>query len=147
MADELYPVFDIPDIDEQEEAQEQTLKAGPLFDYETGDFVMDGQNRVVYVDGRDNYMLWCLKTLNTQLGACDSYPGYGIDVEGATDQPTREAVQSAMERTIIEALMENPVTQHVRDFAFSWDANELYITFVIEPTNWDAFDINMTVVT
>lgn len=147
MANRLFPVFDIPDLDEDNANQAEEMKAGPLFDYELGDFVLDGQNRVVYVDGKDNYMLWCLKTLNTQLGACASYSGYGIDIEGATDQPTREAVQSAMQRTITEALMENDATERVHMFTFDWEASELYISFVIEPKNWEAFDVNMSVVT
>lgn len=145
MADELYPVFDIPDDDEEEEEQEQGMKAGPLFDYEIGDFVLDGQNRVIFVDGRDNYMLWCLKALNTQLGACDAYPEFGIDYEDATNQPDREAVESNLERTIIEALMENPATEKVSDFVFDWESDDLYVTFVVQPYNWDSFDLYMNV--
>ena len=147
MAKDLYPVFDIPDLDESEQEETEALKAGPLFDYEIGDFVLDGQNRVVYVDGRDNYMLWCLKALRTQLGACGAYEGFGIDFDGAQDQATREAVQSAMERTITEALMENEATDSVHDFVFDWDGSELYIMFAIEPKEWEAFDIRMSVVT
>ena len=147
MADTLYPVFDIPDLEEDEDEQTEELKAGPLFDYDLGDFVLDGQNRVVFVDGRDNYMLWVQKALSTQLGAYEAYPGFGIDFDGAQDQPTREAVQSEMERTITEALMENPATDRVREFIFDWDGSELYITFVVEPKNWEAFDVNMSVAT
>lgn len=147
MADSLYPVFSIPELDEGEQEEAEEMKAGPLFDYELGDFVLDGQNRVVFVDGRDNFMLWCLKALNTQLGACGAYEGFGIDFDGAQEEPTRDAVQSAMERTITEALTENPATERVRDFSFDWNGSELYIEFVIEPKNWEAFDVNMTVVT
>lgn len=146
MANELYPVFDIPDVDEEEEEQAREMKAGPLFDYEIGDFVLDGQNRVIYVNGRDNYMLWCLKALKTQLGACKAYPYFGIDYEDATNQPDRAAVESNIERTIIEALMENPITEKVSNFVFDWDSDELYVTFVVQPYNWDSFDIYMNVV-
>lgn len=146
MAEQLYPVFDIPDIEEADTEEQEQLKAAPLFDYETGDFVLDGQNRVMYVDGRDSYMLWVLKALNTQMGACDSYLGFGIDAEEAMNQPTREAVQATLERTIIEALMANPATESVTEFEFLWEANVLYTSFVVKPREWDAFDINMHVV-
>jgi len=142
----LYPVFDIPDIDESEVEQQPVMKAVPLFDYEAGDFVLDGQNRVVYVDGRDGYILWVLKTLNTQLGACDSYLGYGVDFEDAMQQPDRETVQATLERYITEALMINPATESVDDFNFTWEASTLYCTFIVKPYNLEAFDINMNLV-
>lgn len=147
MAQTLYPVFSIPDIDVSSAEQAQVMKAGPLFDYDLGDFVLDGQNRVVYVDGSDSYTLWVLKTLNTQYGACDAYPDYGIDSEEAMAQPDREAVQSALERTITEALSENPATERVSDFSFTWEGSDLNVRFIVKPHEWDALDINMKVVT
>lgn len=146
MAQSLYPVFSIPDLDVSSAEQAKVLKAGPLFDFTTGDFVLDGQNRVVYVDGSDSYTLWVLKTLNTQYAACAAYPDYGIDAEEAMQQPDREAVQSALERTITEALSENPATERVSDFSFTWEGSDLNVRFVIKPYEWDALDINMKVV-
>ena len=147
MAQKLYPVFDFPDIDETEtEQEEETFKAGPLFDFNLGDFALDGQNRVVYVDGKDLFMLWVVKTLQTQVGAYRSYYNYGIDQEEAMDQPDREAVESALERTIIEALKQNPQTEEVDNFFFSWKGSTLYATFMVTPKNWEAFDVNMRLV-
>ena len=147
MADLLYPVFDIPDIDEDDDdTEEEALKAGPLFDFEIGDFALDGQNRVVFVNGRDLFMLWVVKALQTQVGAYRSYYNFGIDHEGAEFQPDREAVESALERTISEMLMTNPQIEEVDSFTFSWKASNLYASFVVTPKNWDAFDVNMTLV-
>lgn len=147
MANQLYPVFDIPNIDPTDAYDDQqVMKAGPLFDFELGDFAVDGQNRVIFVDGRDLYMLWVVKTLQTQLGAYRSYYGYGIDQEEAQDQPNREAVQSALERTIGEALMRNPQTQQVDSFTFRWEGGNLFSTFIVTPRDWDAFDVNMNLV-
>jgi len=146
MADSLYPVFDIPDIDEDDDQEEEELKAGPLFDFEIGDFALDGQNRVVFVDGNDLFMLWVVKALQTQVGAYRSYYYFGIDQEGAEDQPDREAVESALERTISEMLMTNPQVEDVDNFIFSWEGSNLYVTFIVTPKNWDAFDVNMALV-
>ena len=149
MADQLYPVFDIPDLyedDAETEADTQELKAGPLFDFTTGDFALDGQNRVIFVDGRDLFMIWVVKALQTQVGAYRSYYNFGIDREGSEDQPDWEAVKSALERTIIEALTANPQVEEVGDFIFDWEGSSLYATFLVTPKNWDAFDVNMQLV-
>lgn len=147
MADLLYPVFDIPDIyEDDEDTEEEELKAGPLFDFEIGDFALDGQNRVVYVDGNDLFMLWVVKALQTQLGAYRSYYEFGVDREDAEDQPDREAVESALERTIIEALTMNPQVEDVDDFVFDWEGSSLYATFIVTPKDWDAFDVSMELV-
>ena len=146
MADLLYPVFDIPDIDEDDADVEEEFKAGPLFDFDIGDFVLDGQKNVVYVNGRDLFMLWVIKTLQTQVGAYRSYYSFGIDREGSEFQPDREAVESALERTIVEALSQNPQVEEVDSFTFSWESSSLYVTFIVTPKNWDAFDVNMALV-
>ena len=147
MANQLYPVFDIPVMNGANTGNEENvMKAGPLFDFEIGDFAVDGQNRVIYVDGQDLYMLWVVKTLQTQLGAYRSYYGYGIDMEEAEDQPNRQAVESALERTIGEALMRNPQTQQVDSFEFTWEGSTLNATFIVTPRDWEAFDVNMNLV-
>jgi len=147
MANQLFPTFDVPAAWYEEAEDEQALKSGPLFDYDTGDFVRDGANRVIMVDGRDNYILWCLKMLKTQRWACDAYyDDTGVDAEGAMQKPSRKAIQSAFERTITEALLEHPCTERVYGFDYDWSADELGITFIIKPRNWDAFDVNMNVV-
>lgn len=149
MADsnQLYPVFDIPDTTDTvtQESGREFLPA-PLFDYEKGDFVRDGANRVVMVDGRDAYRTWAQKILKTQVGACLSYIGTGIDIEGALKAPTHEAVQSMLERTISEALLSNPCTERVYNFSFAWDADVITVRFTIQPKNWAAFDIEENIV-
>ena len=88
-----------------------------------------------------------LKTLQTQAGACQSYYGCGIDVEACLMEPTRDAVQSALERTISEALLSNPHVDRVYNFEYLWKGNELTTSFIIKPKSWEAFDVGMTVVT
>ena len=150
MADEnqLYPVFDITGFeDEESAAAEQDFKPAPLFDYEKGDFVRDGENRVVMVDGREAYKNWVRKVISTQVGSCLSYPDFGIDYEGAMQLETPEAVQSELEMTITEALTANPCTERVYDFGFEWDADFVTVSFTVQPKNWAAFDIEQNIVT
>ena len=146
MADQLYPVFDIPSTSDTTQETEQEFELSPLFDYEKGDFVRDGANRVVMVDGYDAYRAWAQKILKTQSGSCLSYMSTGIDVEGALNAPTRPAVQSALERTITEALMANTCTERVYDFSFAWEADAVNVKFTIQPRNWAAFDIEQNII-
>lgn len=148
MAEQLFPIFEIPSIvSKVQDTIDSYFWPGPLFDFTKGDFTLDGANRVVMVDGMDEYILWTLKTLKTQFGACSAYPEYGIDIEGALAEQQRPAVQSAFERTITEGLMRNPRTERVYSFEFGWEADELEISFIVKPKNLDAFDVNMSIMT
>lgn len=148
MAEQLFPVFEIPSIvQQQDDEKEQYFYPGPLFDFTTGDFALDGAHQFTMVDGLDEYMIWCLKTIKTQVGACASYPEYGIDIQGALSEPSHEAICSAFERTITEGLMRNPRTERVYDFEFIWSADTLAVLFIVKPKGLDAFDITMNVVT
>ena len=97
-------------------------------------------------DGYEAYKEWVLKVLKTQEGACLSYINTGIDQEGALAEVNREAVESAFERTITDALLRNVCTERVYDFEFSWDVNVLSISFNVKPKSWAAFDVLMNVV-
>lgn len=142
----LYPTFGIPTTGQKSEDVRQVFKPSPLFDYETGDFVRDGANRVVMVEGRDAYILWVLKVLKTQQGACLSYMDAGIDYESALAEVSREAVQSAFERAITDTLMCHPCTERIYNFEFDWDSDNIAIAFTVKPKAWAAFDAGMNVV-
>lgn len=146
MADSLYPVFEIPTLRPISTDEEQTFKPAPYFDFEKGDFVRDGANRVLIADGYEAYKTWVLKVLKTQQRACLSYMGTGIDQESSMAEPSREAVQTAFERTITDALLVNASTERVYDFDFTWNANVLNISFVVKPKAWAAFDVYLEVV-
>lgn len=146
MAQTLYPVFDVPSAETKSKDAEQSFKPAPLFDYDIGDFVRDGANRIVMVDGRDSYILWVLKALKTQQGACLSYMDFGINYEEALAETQREAVQASLERAISEALLRNPCTERVYDFVFEWDSDSLYAAFTVKPKSWAAFNIALNVV-
>lgn len=145
MAESLYPTFDIPSAEPANQQAERNMLPCPLFDFDTGDFVRDGANRVVMVDGRDAYILWVLKALKTQQSSCLGYLGYGVDHESALAESTREAMQSAFERSITEALLLHPCTERVFDFTFEWDSDTLYIGFTVKPYQWASFNVAMGV--
>ena len=141
MANELYPVFEIPTAAPKNASTTSAYKPAPCFDFERGDFVRDGANRVMMTDGREAYREWVLKMLNTPYGACRAYPRLGLDYEGATAEVSVKAAQATFERVITECLLQHPMTQRVRDFKFSVSGNELEISFVVQGKNLPAFPV------
>jgi len=143
MPQNLFPVFDVPSVTAEDieilDTQARYAPA-PMFDVETGDFVLDGANQTLYGSGYDAWVLWCTKTILTQRWAHLGYSSNaGIEAEEAFKEPDRHAQESAFERTITEALLADPVgrTLQVRDFVFSWLADSLNITCMVVGVDGD----------
>ena len=136
----LYPVFEMPELIEQQQTQpEPEYPESYLFDFEKGDFERDAAGRIAVADGHQAWVQWCVKTVLTERFAYLAYSrNYGVEIEEALKQPTRALVEMEIERTITEALMTDPRTKLVRDFAFRWHADELYVSFTAVPVIGDA---------
>ena len=131
----LYPVFEVPELVEQQQT-EPAPKYGKswLFDFAKGDFVVDGAGRVVQADGHTAWVQWCVKTVLTQRFAHVIYSfDYGTELEEALKQPSRKAVEAELERVITEALLVDPRTERVTDFAFEWDGDIVKVSFTVVP--------------
>jgi hypothetical protein len=131
----LYPVFEVPEIVEQQQT-EPAPEYGKswLFDFEKGDFVLDGTGRVVEADGHTAWVQWCVKTILTQRFAYVIYSSdYGTELEEAQKQPDRKAVEIELERAITEALLVDPRTEMVKDFVFEWEGDTVKVSFVAVP--------------
>lgn len=131
---ELFPTFEPPEL--VEESEEATPEYPPSwkFDFEKGDFLLDGAGRPVIADGHTAWIQWCIKAVLTQRYAYLAYdPEYCCDWEGLKDQPTRAAKESWIEREITEALMVDPRTEKVQDFAFEWVGDEVRVSFTVFP--------------
>ncbi|MBO8169358.1 MAG: DUF2634 domain-containing protein [Thermoanaerobacteraceae bacterium] len=132
----LYPVFEVPEIVEQQQQTEPAPKYGRswLFDFEKGDFVVDGTGRVVEADGHTAWVQWCVKTVLTERFAHVIYSiDYGTEIKQALKQPSRKAVEAELERVITEALLVDPRTERVTDFAFEWDGDIVKVSFTTVP--------------
>lgn len=138
----LFPEFEVPDMDGEEDVAEEGYQRSVFFDVETGDFRMDGAGRMTEASGFEAYMQWCMKVVNTQRYGCLAYPDeIGTELEEDMQEPTHEAVESAIERDITEALMVNPRTEYVRDFSFSWDGAQLMCGFLVKGKDVEAFRV------
>lgn len=133
MAD-LYPVFEVPTVAEEEQGEAYQYPPSSFFDFETGDFTTDSTGRMDASDGVDAWKQWCLKAVYTQRDAFAAFTnGYGIEEDEIFQEPTRMAQQSAIERTISEALMADPYnrTLFVRDFRYTWKDDGVSVTFTV----------------
>lgn len=123
----LYPTFAVPTILEETQKNEAIYKGSSFFDFETGDFAVDGGGRMLPATGFDAWKQWCVKTIATQRRAFWNYTdGLGIEGEEAMALPTRELQQLQLETTITEALLADPYgrTREVRDFQWRQGRDE-----------------------
>lgn len=146
MAETLFPVFDVPEISVLTAAKERKYRPSVYFDYSTGDFIRDGSGNMVQADGREAYRQWCLKVCMTERFTCLAYTNdIGTEMIDALAQADRPAVESAVERTICEALMVNPKTDYVRGFDFTWEKDDLHCTFQVKGQDWEEFTLPMKI--
>lgn len=139
MSDALFPVFEVPEILSESSQYDTRYKRSVKWDIEKGDFVQDGAQRVIACDGQEAYMIWCFKIAQTERYTCLAYPSsIGVEMEKAMANSDEKVVESMVQRTITEALMVNPRTEYVRDFVFSWDADEMHCTFTVKGIDWNA---------
>lgn len=135
----LYPVFEMPELIEQQQTQpEPEYPESYLFDFEKGEFVRDTAGRIAIADGHRAWAQWCVKTVLTERFAYLAYSqNYGTEIETALKQPSRQAVEAELERTITEALLMDPRTEMVRDFRFTWEGDHLRVAFTVVPAVGD----------
>ena len=134
----LFPVFDVPEIATTTQTQTRRYKPSVYFDFDEGDFKRDGAYRMTVSSGKEAYMQWCRKVVMTERDTCLAYStDIGIEGEAALAESDRAAVESALEKTITEALMVNVHTEYVRNFEFSWNPDSLWITFTVKGKEWE----------
>lgn len=139
---ELFPVFDIPEEDEEEYDTE--FKPSIAWDVEKGDFVINTKHQVVKSDGYEAYKIWCMKMVQTERLSCLAYDeDDGVELEGALKESDENAVELEVERTIQEALMINPRTESVENFVFEWKSKALNVSFDVIPAQWEEFSLSL----
>ena len=146
MADNnLYPVVDIPEYEEENEEYDTKYKPSVAWDLEKGDFVCKSPFCMLKSEGLEAYKIWCVKAVSTERYSCLGYDDdIGAEMEDAMKEEDNTAVELAIERTIEEALMLNPRTESVEDFEFSWEPSVVYVKFTVYAIHWEKFDLEVT---
>lgn len=143
MADYLFPTFDMPVIPDEDEVEKFYPSA--YFDFEKGDFSLDGANRVRKATGKEAFAQWCIKAINTERDTCLAYSeDYGAEFEEiAGDTPLSS--KSDIEETITDTLMANPATEYVKDIDVVLEGDYAYVTLVVKGYDWDEEELSAVI--
>ena len=80
----------------------------------------------------------------TQRYTCAAYQDeIGTELDEALAEDSEKAVESAIERTISEALLVNPRTEYVRNFEFSWSGEAVSVSFTVKGVDTDEFKVSI----
>ena len=136
MANTLFPVFDITEPAEEEEEQKYLPSA--FFDFEKGDFALDGARRIKEANGKDAFIQWCMKVVDTERDTCLAYSDdIGTEFEPIYGIRYRQERENEIRDTITDALMVHPCTEYVRNFRFKHVADSCWVSFIVKGYDMD----------
>lgn len=114
-------------------------KPAPLFDFKTGEFVLNGNGQIVTADGITAWAQWCENILHTYRFFHDSYSDdIGIDYVSVFKAKSREEIETLLETEISEALAVDPYgrTQFVQTIEFDrYSTDEVVVRIVVIGAN------------
>ncbi|MGH2351095.1 MAG: DUF2634 domain-containing protein [Chloroflexota bacterium] len=133
----LFPTWPMPQTVAQRQ-QAQPSVAYPrsyAFDFEAGDFLVDGAGRVPTLDGHRTWAQWVLKTVLTQRFAHLVYSArYGLDLARVLGQPQPAVATAEFQREVTEALLTDRRTRAVSNVTVTRRGDEATATFTAMPT-------------
>ena len=124
----LYPSGyedEIVDDDEVEEEWPIGYRPGVAFDFETGDFIRDGRNRLLEASGVESWQQWCMNCLQTERYKHLAYSDdFGIEVDEVFQAESREEAESILTRQITEAILADPYGRaaYIDAIDYDWTA-------------------------
>ncbi len=142
----LFPVYDVPSALAEDKTTSNQYRKSPAFDLETGEFILDGGGKLSYGTGYDAWLLWCMKTIQTQRWAHLAYrSNIGTELAQAFALWDRSAQESFLERTVTEALLADPKARTVRvyDFAYQWGEDSLALSCTLLGQKGDTASITV----
>ena len=126
MANNLFPT----DIDIEmsiEDIEDDTkfigYKPAPYFDFENGDFLLNGSGQILTADEVEAYVQWCNNVVFTDRYNHRAYSDdIGIDYSEIFAAETREEAEAILESEITEALSCDPYkrTKFVQSIEIEW---------------------------
>lgn len=137
MSGPLFPTFSMPSSQAQlaQAVPPVVYDPAPAFDFERGDFVLDGAGRTVMLDGYAAWAQWCVKAALTQRFAYPVYAAsFGVDLARIQSLGDHPGIEAAVRAELAGALRADPRTRNVASFVFSWSGDALSVSFVVTPT-------------
>lgn len=125
-------------IEEADTENEEPIgyRPGVAFDWQTGDFIRDGRNRLSIATGVESWAQWCQNCLQTARNKHLAYSSdFGIDIDEIFSAESEEEAESILTREINEALEADPYgrTEYIDDIEYTWtgpDSVQIEVTVV-----------------
>lgn len=111
--------------EELSQSQKTGYAPGLQFDYESGDFKLNGKHRIREATGITSWEDWCGTCLLTERYEHLAYSSdFGIETKEAFAADSHEKAEALLTRQISEALAADPYerTEYVEDIQFRWTA-------------------------
>lgn len=120
-----------------------------LFDFEKGDFVLNGKGDLKMIDSQGACEAWCRKAINIERYSKLSYSkNLGIEFEQVQLYEGKEARESWLKRTITEAVLADPKQriQSVDSFTFEYpEPDVVMVYFIVTLKNDVSFGIKQEI--
>lgn len=114
---------------------------GLSFDYETGDFRLDGRHKILDSDGIESWKSWCINCIRTERYKHLAYgTDFGVEWEAVFAATSHEEAESILVRQITEALLADPYerTEYVETVEIKWTAPDAVTVKVVVHGMYDA---------
>lgn len=114
---------ELVDLEDENETEVTGYKLASYFDFNSGDFVLNGKGQIITADGVTGYTQWCETVLATDRYNHESYTtDIGIDFNQVFAASSREEAETILESEITEALECDPYgrTQYVQNVICEW---------------------------
>lgn len=143
----LFPTFDVPNIQESEERHNIGYFNSIAFDFEKGDFVLDGSGKIQIAGGIEAWIQFCTKMLMTERFDHLAYSsGTGTELRTVNSVSDLKEQESLLEKNITESLLSDPQgrTESVKDFRFEHAGSDsITVTFTITGVKGDTVDLSL----
>jgi hypothetical protein len=105
---------------------------GWLWDFNLGDFVRDGNGKIMRCDGYTAWAQDMIKAVLTRRGTFLAYPrSYGCALDQISRQTTHTQAQSFFYNEISAAVQADPRTGSISNLNYQWNGDEFYISLTL----------------
>lgn len=130
----LFPEFEMPLMTPANTTTVNQNVNSFYFDFEKGDFRIDGAGKSVDATPVEAWVQWCIKAINTERYRFRAYSAqYGAEWAQVDNYDSQKAKESWIERTITETLLADPLkrTAYVKSFSYVWESDSIGVGFTI----------------
>ena len=133
----------VPDLNREqlEIASDVKFDRSPFFNFDEGDFVLNGGN-IAVCEGVDNLRLWVIKTLATHINNYLAYNRtYGNLVNNYLGRFLNETLEAITPNLIRNTLLRDNRIVAIEDIRTNIEDGNLYVAFSVVTFQYDRFNV------